>query len=148
VTTTQQVTAGGLAGAILAGAIAGGVGTVAAPIAGSVGLGSGLFATGLVNATAGFAAGTVSVVLDPCQNVSAGYLASSAFFGAAGGGIAGRLFPVRGMSTFSQVGFPRTWSGVIPRVLGGNAGSNAINSIYVGGGVSIGVGAVGPVYVQ
>lgn len=47
---------------------------------------------------------------------------------------------------FGQIGFPRTWTGVIPRVLGGNAGPNA-NAVIQGGIVSAAFG-LGPNYVQ
>jgi hypothetical protein len=64
-------------------------------------------------------------------------------FGAFGGFAGGRLFPTIGMKAFGQVGFPRTWSGVIPAALGGSGGTN-LNPIYTGGMVSGFVGAAGP----
>ena len=129
------------------GSIAGGIGVVAGPLAGSIGLG-GIAGAPVVNAFAALAANAVAGALDPCQNLTFGYLASSAAFGALGGYAGSKLFPTIGMSSFKQVGIPRTWRGVIPRMFGGNAGPNAINSIYTGGSVSLGIGAVGPVYAQ
>ena len=101
-----------------------------------------------MNAIAGLAGGIVSGALDPCQNITPGFLASSAAFGALGGIVGGWAFPTIGMSNFNQIGFPRTWSGVIPRLLGGAAGPNALNGIYVGGTVATAAGFAGPVYVQ
>ncbi|MBK9429523.1 MAG: hypothetical protein IPN65_03340 [Elusimicrobia bacterium] len=146
--TTDNFTWGGLGGAVASGAIAGAVGTVAAPIAGAIGLGSGVGGVAVVNGLAGVASAAVSAGLDPCQDFTLGYAASSAAFGAMGGFIGGMMGPTNGMSNFKQVGFPRTWSGVIPEAFGGSAGPNAINSIYVAGGASVGIGMVGPYYVQ
>jgi hypothetical protein len=142
---TDNFTWGGLAGAVAAGAIAGGVGAVAPTIAGSLGLG-GFAGTALVNATAGLAAASVSAAFDPCQHFTLGYAASSAAFGALGGAVGAQLFPTHGMSNFAQVGFPRSLSGVIPEFFGGTAGPNAMNAIYTGGTISFGIGAVGPVF--
>ena len=138
----------GYAGAVAGGAIAGGVGVVAAPIASALGLGSGVVGTAIVNAGAGVAAAAATAALDPCQDFTPGYAISSGAFGAAGGAIGNRLSPTIGMSNFGQVGFPRTLSGVIPRMFGGNAGPNAMNGIYLGGSVSVGVGAAGPFGIQ
>jgi RHS repeat-associated protein len=146
--TTDNFTWGGLAGSVGAGAIAGGVGVIAPAIAGSLGLGSGFAGTAIVNATAGIAGAGVSAGLDPCQDFTLGYAASSAAFGALGGYGAQKWLPVHGMSNFSQIGFPRTLRGVTPKIFGGALGPNALNSIYAGGLVSVGVGASGPVFIQ
>lgn len=138
----------GFLGAAVGGAIAGGFGTVAAPIAASLGLGTGAAGTAAVNAGIGLASGLASAGLDPCQDVTASHLASTAAFGALGGYAGNKLFPTKGMSVFGQKGFPRTWQGVIPTALGGTAGPNATNAIYQGGAVSVGAGAAGPVYVK
>lgn len=146
--TTPTHTVQGALGAALGGAIGGGLGVVAAPVAGTLGLGTGIAGATAVNAFAGLAGNAIAGGLDPCQDLTAGYLASSAAFGALGGYVGSKLFPTVGMSNFAQVGFPRTWSGVTHPVLGGTAGPNAMNAIYTGGSVSVGLGAVGPVYVQ
>lgn len=142
--TGQPITAGGLGGAFVGGAISGGIGVIAAPIAGVLGLGSGVFGTAVVNAVGGALGTAVANSLDPCGKVNADTILAGALGGALGGYIAGKLFPVVGMSTFGQVGFPRTWTGVIPSIFGGNAGSNAISAIYTGGTVSAFVGALPP----
>ena len=121
---------------------------IAAPLAASLGLGTGISSAATVNAAAGVAAGLANAAIDPCLEGSARFLASSAAFGALGGTIGQQAFPTKGMSVFGQRGFPRTWSGVVPRTLGGNAGPNWLNGIYAGGSVSVGVGAAGPVYVK
>jgi len=141
-------TGGGFVGALAAGGIAGGVGVVAPALGGMAGLGSGFVGAAAVNGAAGLAAGAVSAALDPCQDMTAGYLASSAGFGAIGGYLGGDRFPTYGMSNFAQVGFPRTFSGLTPQLLGGRAGINAMNAVYRGGGVAVGVGLVGPLYVH
>jgi RHS repeat-associated protein len=105
---TPTYTWQGAVGAALAGGIAGGVGTIAAPLAGTIGIGGGLAGRSLVNALAGLAAGAVTGALDPCQDSTLGYLASSAAFGFLGGFAGSKLFPTIGMSRFGQVGFPRT----------------------------------------
>ena len=146
--TTNNFTWSGLAGAAAAGAIAGGTGVIAPAIASSLGLGSGLIGTAIVNAGAGVAAAGVSAALDPCQDFTLGYAALSAGFGAFGGYIGDRLFPTTGMQNFRQVGFPRTWRGVLPSIFGGRARINAMNTIYKGIPVSVGIGVAGPVYAQ
>jgi len=146
--TTNNFTWGGFAGAVGAGAIAGGVGVVAPAIAGSLGLGSGFAGTAAANALAGIAGAGFSAALDPCQDFTLGYAASSGAFGALGGYGAQKFLPTQGMSNFGQVGFPRTLSGVWPRPLGGSAGPNAINAIYAGSLVSVGVGSAGPAALQ
>lgn len=138
--TGQTPTLQGAAGAAMAGAVAGGVGVVAAPIAGALGLGTGILGVGAVNSAAGVIGYSAQTLIDPCTPFSAEGAALSGAFGGVGGFIGGELAPTTGMSNFRQVGFPRTWRGVIPPFMG----SNARNSIYVGGFVSLGVGAVGP----
>ena len=76
-----------------------------------------------------------------------GALGNVGYFGAVGGAIGQKIFPTIGMSNFNQVGFPRTWSGVTPRFLGGNAGSNA-KAVFRGALVSGGVSFGGPAYVH
>lgn len=138
----------GLAGAAVGGAIAGGIGVVATPIAAALGLGTGILGTSAVTAGAGLAAGAATASIDPCQKFTLGYALSSAAFGAAGGALGAKLFSTQGMSSFGQVGFPRTASGVTPGFLGGNAGPNARNAIYLGTPTAAFIGAGGPSYVQ
>jgi hypothetical protein len=71
----------------------------------------------------------------------------SALSGSVGGIVGTKVGPTTGMVNFWQVGFPRTWRGVLPAILGGRAGvgSNARNAIYRGGMVSVGVSTVGPI---
>jgi hypothetical protein len=142
--TSSNFSYGGLAGAFVGGAIAGGIGTIATPIAVSLGLGTGVAGTFAVNATAGLLAGAASASLDPNQDLTLAYALSSAASGGVGGYFAGKIFPAKGMTSFKQVGFPRTWRGVVPRFLGGNAGYNAQAAIFRGGAVSGGVGFAGP----
>jgi RHS repeat-associated protein len=144
VATSDNISYRGLAGAIVSGAIAGGIGTVATPLAVSLGLGTGIAGTFAVNATAGILAGVASAALDPAQDLTAPYIISSGISGGLGGLIGGRIFPSKGMVNFKQKGFPRTWRGVIPKWLGGSAGYNANAAIYRGGSVSGGVGVFGP----
>jgi len=144
----SSFTVGGLLGAIGSGAIAGGVGAAASAIGVVAGVGNGIGGTAAINAAAGLLGSAVSAALDPCQDWSLGYGASSAAFGFVGGAIGSRVGPTIGMSHPNQVGFPRTLPGVVPAALGGRAGSNAMNAIYRGGSVSTLVGMVGPMYVH
>jgi len=143
----QNFSGWGLAGATVAGAITGSVGTVATAIAGAVGMG-GALGTALVNAAAGAVGALLGAAMDPCLDASGENLATSAVAGAVGGPAGNKVFPTKGMKTFGQKGFPRTWSGVVPQVLGGNAGSNAMNAVYRGGTVAGVVGSAGPVASQ
>ncbi len=140
--TGQEMTWGGLAGSVLAGAVAGGIGVVAPALAGSLGLGNGAFGAAIINAGAGALSAISTAALDPCVDLSAPYLVASMAGGAFGGYFAGKFFQTIGMKNFSQVGFPRTVMGVIPKFLGGNAGPNAINAIYSGGSVSVATGSM------
>lgn len=139
-----QRTGWGYAGAAVGGGITGGIGVVAAPIAGAAGLGTGLGGAALVNGAAGVVGAGASAAIDPNQDFTPVYAASSGLFGAAGGYGASRVFRTPGMSNFRQVGFPRTVPGVIPEAFGGSAGSNAMRSLYYGGVPSNVIGQAGP----
>ena len=145
--TTNNFSWQGLAGAAAGGAIAGGVGAVAAPLAGWLGLGTGILGTAAVNAGGGALAAAATSAIDPCQEFSIGYVASSALWGGVGGSVAAKAFPTMGMSNFNQIGFPRTMSGLTPTFLGGNMGRNA-TAIYRGAVVATAVSAVGATYVH
>jgi RHS repeat-associated protein len=138
----------GLAGAATGGAVSGSLGVIATPIAAAAGLGTGMAGTAAVNAVIGVTSALITATIDPCQKATPGYLLSSAAFGVLGGYAGQSLFPTVGMANFAQVGFPRTLSGVIPKVLGGTAGPNALNGIFLGGTTSGAISSAGPVYVQ
>jgi len=149
----KEITLGGSLGAVAAGAIAGTVGVVAAPIAGAIGLSGGaLGVVGVVGVNAaaggvGYTAGwAVERAFDPCAKFSPLAFGTSVFLGGAFGAATSKWFPTRGMTSFNQAPyfFPRTARGVIPRALGGNAGKNAMNSIYRGGTISTFTGGLGP----
>lgn len=144
VATGQEVTVAGVAGAAAAGAIAGGVGVIAAPIAAMAGLGTGLGGVVAVNAAAGIGGYAVESLIDPNTRFTAGGMMLAGGFGALGG-VASAFFPTRGMSNFRQVGFPRTIPGLIPPFLGGRAGPNAMNALWKAVPVSTLIGTVGPV---
>ena len=144
----SEITKEGLIGTFLGGAIAGEIGVMAAPLAAAAGLGCGVAGTAVVNAAGGVLGALVNTMIDPHQKLTASYVAWSGVFAGFGGAAAARSFATRGMSVFEQVGFPRTWRGVVPRVLGGKAGPNTMNAIYKGTTVAATVGATGPYYVQ
>jgi RHS repeat-associated protein len=135
--TGQPTSIQGYLGAAAAGAIAGGVGVVAAPIAGALGLGSGALGVGAVNFAAGALGYSAQSLIDPNVGFTPGGLVTSGVFGTVGGAIAAKFWATPGMTNFRQVGFPRTWGGVLPW----NIRANALRSIYIGSGVSAGVGA-------
>jgi hypothetical protein len=145
--TAQQFSWHGAVGSFVGGAVGGAMGTVATPLSAAAGWGTGFAGTAGINTIAGAVGNSISAAFDPCQNLTPSYLASSSAFGAGGGAFAQKFFPTVGMQVFGQVGFPRTWSAFIPKMLGGNAGPNA-NAIVQGGFVGGLLSGVGPNYVQ
>ena len=142
----------GLAAAMTGGAIAGGFGAAAAPIAALLfGAGSGLGGTAVVGSMIGIVSGAVTMGLDPRQEVTYGGLGWSAAAGAVGSLAVSSLptasLKAQGMSSpamttftrMAQVGYPRTLAGVTPTILGGSMGSN-MNAVYgslmLSGGIS------------
>jgi hypothetical protein len=145
--THQEITLGGVEGAFVSGAIAGGVGVIAAPLATYVGLTSivgDLAGAGIVNAAAGALGTTADLVLDPCAKFNLSTIEAGAVLGLVGGYLGNKLFPSLGMANFAQIGFPRSIPGVLPSILGGTGGRNSTNVIYKGGSISILVGTVPP----
>jgi RHS repeat-associated protein len=138
---------GAFAGAAGAGALAGGIGVVAAPLAGALGLGSSLAGVAVVNGASGLLQAGITASTDPCLDFTAGYAISSATMGALGGMLGAGLFRTPTMSHFRQVAFPRTFAGLVPRAVGGAAGPNA-RAVYHGALVALSVGTVGPQYVH
>ena len=134
--TGQPVTLGGAAGAFAGGAVAGGLGVIAAPLAATIGLADLLGTAGgafVINAVAGAAGTAIPMALDPCATFDPALIGASALLGGVTGAASGKLFRTYGMDRFRQVGFPRTWAAVVPPGFGGSAKTNAIRSIYKSG---------------
>jgi RHS repeat-associated protein len=160
ITHTNDFSWGGLGGSMVGGAIAGSIGVIAAPIAGSFASVLGLSSTGLlatagliplVNASAGglsyLTGGVVENFLNstffgwctPTWQFSWSGLALSAGLSGLGGYIGYKAWPVNGMNTIRQAQYfaPRTWLGVLPKT---GMGISAKNILYRATPVSVTIG--------
>jgi RHS repeat-associated protein len=141
--TTDDPNLQGFVAASVGGAVSGGLGVIATPIAAVLGLGTGVLGTAIVSGGIGVVASGVQAALDPCLTATPDYLLVSGASGYLGGALAAKWFPLKGAKVFRQKGWPRTYGAFIPKMFGGHPGPNSI-AVFRGAITAVTVGASGP----